>query len=264
MSSILDALKKLEAAEASPAHAPAVLRERPRALGLTAAGLALAFGTGAGLTFFLRAGHGRPPAPPLESAPPAPIAASSPPPAAAPESPPPAPVVAGGAPAPPPAAPAPVAAEALPLAAPVAPLPQAAIDAEPPRARVVAAAPAVPPVAPPVARPAEPPAVASRAEPPAPRAPAATDGSPPEAESPPLPPLELLPRLPAGAPRVQVSFLFYSPVAERRTVLLSVDGSSTETLHEGERAGDLEVARILPDRVHVRWSGQLFSVRARD
>ena len=90
------------------------------------------------------------------------------------------------------------------------------------------------------------------------------DPAPAEAESPPLPPLELLPRLPAGAPRVQVSFLFYSPVAERRTVLLSVDGSSTETLHEGERAGDLEVARILPDRVHVRWSGQLFSVRARD
>ena len=243
MSSILDALKKLEAAEASPAHAPAVHRERPRALGLTAAGLALAFGTGAGLTFFLRAGHGRPPAPPLESAPTQPIATPSPPPATAP---------------------APVVAEALPLAAPVAPLPQAAIDAEPPRARVVAAAPAVPPVAPPVARPAEPPAVASRAEPPAPRAPAPADGSPAEAESPPLPPLELLPRLPAGAPRVQVSFLFYSPVAERRTVLLSVDGSSTETLHEGERAGDLEVARILPDRVHVRWSGQLFSVRARD
>jgi len=63
---------------------------------------------------------------------------------------------------------------------------------------------------------------------------------------------------------VQVSFLFYSPVAERRTVLLSVDGSGTETLHEGERAGDLEVARILPDRVHVRWSGALYSVRARD
>ena len=262
MSSILDALKKLEAAEASPAQAPAVLRERPRVLGLTAAGLALAFGAGAGLTFFLRAGHGRPPAPPLESAAPQPIAAPSPPPAAAPEPPPPAPVVAAGAPAPPAAAP--VVAEALPLAAPVAPLPQAAIDAEPPRARVVAAAPVAPPPAPPLARPAEPPAVASRAEPPAARAPAAADGSPPEAESAPLPPLELLPRLPAGAPRVQVSFLFYSPVAERRTVLLSVDGSSTETLHEGERAGDLEVARILPDRVHVRWSGQLFSVRARD
>jgi len=71
-------------------------------------------------------------------------------------------------------------------------------------------------------------------------------------------------RLPAGAPHVQVSFLLYSRVAERRGVLLNIDGSNTETLHEGERAGDIEVARILPDRVHVRWSGQLFSVRARD
>ena len=213
MSSILDALKKLEAAEAPPAHRPAVLRERPRALGLSAAGIALAFGAGAGLTFFLRAGHAPAPAPPVER---------------------------------------------------VAPLPQAAVDAEPPRARVAAAAPAPPPVAPPVVRPPEPPTVAHRAEPPPPRAPAAAEVSPPEAESAPLPPLDLLPRLPAGAPHVQVSFLFYSPVAERRTVLLSVDGSNTETLHEGERAGDLEVTRILPDRVHVRWSGQLFSVRARD
>ena len=265
MSSILDALKKLEAAEAPPAHQPAVVRERPRATGLTAAGIALAFGAGAGLTFFLRAGHAPAPAPPVERvAPPEPAAAPSPPPAAAPEPPPPAPVVAAEPPAPPPAAPPPALTDALPPAAPVAPLPQAAVDAEPPRARVAAAAPAPPPVAPPVVRPPEPPTVAHRAEPPPPRAPAAADGSPPEAESAPLPPLELLPRLPAGAPRVQVSFLFYSPVAERRTVLLSVDGSSTETLHEGERAGDLEVARILPDRVHLRWSGQLFSVRARD
>src|SRR5207253_2086019 len=195
VSSILDALKKLEAAEAPPAHRPAVLRERPRAMGLTAAGIALAFGAGAGVTFFLRAWHEPAPAPPVESTAPQPVTAPSPPPAV---------------------------------------------------------------------RPPEPRAVASQAEPPPSRAPAAAEDSPPGAESAPLPPLELLPRLPTGAPHVQVSFLFYSPVAERRTVLLSVDGSSTETLHEGERAGDLEVARILPDRVHVRWSGQLFSVRARD
>jgi len=264
VSSILDALKKLEAAEAPPAHRPAVLRERPRAMGLTAAGIALAFGAGAGLTFFLRGGHAPAPAPPVESTAPQPVTAPSPPPAAAPESPPPAPVVAVEPPSPAPAPPSPVVAEALPPAPPVAPLPQAAVDAEPPRARVAAAAPAPAPVAPPVVRPPEPRAVARQAEPPPPRAPAAAEDSPPEAESAPLPPLELLPRLPAGAPHVQVSFLFYSPVAERRTVLLSVDGSSTETLHEGEQAGDLEVARILPDRVHVRWSGQLFSVRARD
>ena len=214
MSSILDALKKLEAAEAPPARAPAIPRERPRALGLTVAGIALAFGAGAGLTFFLRAGHAPAPAPPVVSAPPQPAAAPSPSPTAAPEARPPAPVVAVEPPLPPPAAP--------------------------------------------------PSAVARRAEPPPARPPAAEESSPPEAESAPPPPLEVLPRLPAGAPHVQVSFLFYSPVAERRTVLLSVDGSGTETLHEGERAGDLEVARILPDRVHVRWSGALYSVRARD
>ncbi len=245
MSSILDALKKLEAAEAPPARAPAIPRERPRALGLTAAGIALAFGAGAGSTFFLRAGH----APALAPA------------VAAPSRPPTAPVVAVE---PPPPTPAAVVVEALPLAAPAAPLPQAAVDAEPPRSRVAAAASAPPPVAPPAVRPPEPPAVARRAEPPPARAPAAAESSLPDAESAPPPPLEVLSRLPAGAPHVQVSFLFYSRVAERRTVLLSVDGSSTETLHEGERAGDLEIARILPDRVHVRWSGALYSVRARD
>ena len=245
MSSILDALKKLEAAEAPPARAPAIPRERPRALGLTAAGIALAFGAGAGSTFFLRAGH----APALAPA------------VAAPSRPPTAPVVAVE---PPPPTPAAAVVEALPLAAPAAPLPQAAVDAEPPRARVAAAASAPPPVAPPAVRPPEPPAVARRAEPPPARAPAAAESSLPDAESAPPPPLEVLSRLPAGAPHVQVSFLLYSRVAERRTVLLSVDGSSTETLHEGERAGDLEIARILPDRVHVRWSGALYSVRARD
>src|SRR5207249_4836333 len=83
-----------------------------------------------------------------------------------------------------------------------------------------------------------------RAEPPPPHAPAAAEVPPPEAESAPLPPLDLLPRLPAGAPHVQVSFLLYSRVAERRGVLLNIDGSNTETLHEGERAGDIEVTRI--------------------
>src|SRR5205814_2229772 len=66
VSSILDALKKLEAAEAPPVHRPAVLRERPRALGLTAAGIAVAFGAGAGVSFFLRAGAGPAPAPAVE------------------------------------------------------------------------------------------------------------------------------------------------------------------------------------------------------
>jgi hypothetical protein len=36
------------------------------------------------------------------------------------------------------------------------------------------------------------------------------------------------------------------------------------TLHEGDTVGDLEVARILPDRVHLRHQGRLYAVRARD
>ncbi|HLQ22068.1 MAG TPA: hypothetical protein VK132_02620, partial [Gemmatimonadales bacterium] len=98
-------------------------------------------------------------------------------------------------------------------------------------------------------------------EPPPPPAPA--EAAPREPESTP-PPLEVLPRLPANAPHVQVNFLLYSRTPERRTVMLSVDGGSMATLHEGERAGDIEVARILADRVHVRWGGGLFSVQARD
>jgi hypothetical protein len=273
VSSILDALKKLEATEAPAPREFAVVPGRRRGLGRTAAGIALAFGAGAGLTFLLRGGRAPTPAPPPERVGPRLIAAPSLPPAAAPDPPAPTaapvaasptPAVAAETPAPPSAASSPAAMEPLPPAAPVAPLPQAAVAADPPRAQIVAAASAPPSVAQPVARVPEPPMVARRAEPPPARPPASAEVPPPEAESPPLPPIDVLPRLPAGAPHVQVSFLFYSPVADRRTVLLSVDGSSTETLHEGERAGDLEIARILPDRVHVRWSGQLFSVRARE
>ena len=47
MSSILDALRKLEEAEAPAPREPARVRERPRRIGLTAAGIALAFGAGA-------------------------------------------------------------------------------------------------------------------------------------------------------------------------------------------------------------------------
>jgi hypothetical protein len=261
VSSILDALRKLEAAEAPPVRQPIAVAERPRARSLTAAGIALAFVAGAGLTLFLRGGR--------TSAPPAPVASATPQPAApvppaaptpavpTPATPPeaaPAPLAA--APPPPPAAPPPIA-ESLPPAAPAPPLPQAAVDAEPPRARVAAATP--PPS--PVARPAEPPAVAREVEPPPPPAPA--EAAPREPESTP-PPLEVLPRLPANAPHVQVNFLLYSRTPERRTVMLSVDGGSMATLHEGERTGDIEVARILADRVHVRWGGGLFSVQARD
>jgi hypothetical protein len=63
---------------------------------------------------------------------------------------------------------------------------------------------------------------------------------------------------------VQLSFLVYSQTPERRTVVLSIDGGSLVTLHEGETAVGLEVARILPDRVHLRLGAQVFAVRPRD
>jgi hypothetical protein len=48
---------------------------------------------------------------------------------------------------------------------------------------------------------------------------------------------------PAGAPHVQLSFLLFSPSAERRSVALALDGGSLQTLHEGESTGGLEVVR---------------------
>ena len=61
-----------------------------------------------------------------------------------------------------------------------------------------------------------------------------------------------------------LSFLLFSGSAERRSVALSIDGGGLETLHEGEESGGLEVVRILPDRVDLRWQGEPFTVRARD
>ena len=45
---------------------------------------------------------------------------------------------------------------------------------------------------------------------------------------------------------------------------LAIDGGGLQTLHEGESTGGLQVVRILPDRVDVRWEGEAFTVRARD
>src|SRR5206468_4064688 len=100
------------------------------------------------------------------------------------------------------------------------------------------------PTPPPARAPATPPA----APPPtAPAPPGAVHASPGET---------VLSRPPAGAPRVQLSFLVFSQTPERRSVVLAIDGGSLVTLHEGETAAGLEVARILPDRVHLRMGGQ--------
>jgi hypothetical protein len=113
---------------------------------------------------------------------------------------------------------------------------------------------AVPPqaaVPPPPAAPE--PAVVARATPPAaPPAPAA-DAAADE---------NVLPRPPPGSPIVRVSFLLYSRSAERRTVALTMPTGEMVTLHEGDSVGDLEVARILPDRVHLRHNGQVYALRA--
>src|SRR5207249_3327405 len=65
-------------------------------------------------------------------------------------------------------------------------------------------------------------------------------------------------------PTVRLSFLVYSPSAERRSVVLATEGGSLTTLHEGERVGDIEVARILPDSVELRYEGRVFTVSPRD
>jgi hypothetical protein len=114
------------------------------------------------------------------------------------------------------------------------------------------------------AAPEPPPAVVAKAEPPprATRAPAKLR-PPVEDEIPPDVDAGVLERPPPNAPRIQISFLVYARVPERRMVWLSIDGGSLITLHEGEGSGGVEVARILPDRVHLRHNGSLFLVRTR-
>lgn len=188
MSSILDALEKLEAAApprtlALGAPVPPVRRRRP---GLT---VAAAFATGALVA----------------------VAAAL--------------LASRRAPGPPPAAPLP--------AAPAA-----------------ASLPVVPPVPPPAATTAERPWAQVDAPPAAPTPAIATAAPAPVAEAP--------------VPRVHVSFLLYSKVPERRSVALAIEDGGLVTLHEGERMGGVEVARILPDRVELRYDGRTFTVRARD
>jgi hypothetical protein len=83
--------------------------------------------------------------------------------------------------------------------------------------------------------------------------------APPTAPAPAPPPV-----VEAPVPRVHVSFLLYSKVPERRSVALAIEDGGLVTLHEGERTGGVEVARILPDRVELRYDGRTFAVRARD
>ena len=61
---------------------------------------------------------------------------------------------------------------------------------------------------------------------------------------------------------VHISFLAYSRNPKLRTVSLTVFDSVLITLREGERAGELQVVRIYPDRVDVLRGGAPFTVRA--
>jgi hypothetical protein len=217
VSSILEALRKIEAAEPPGIHArPAPTGEgRPRHR--AAAGLVVAFAAGVALAFWWLAAE-RPTEP------------SSP---AVPARPPRAPTAALARPAPPP----PLAqAAALPVAPP-APAPGVG---EAPRGHVALAAPPAVTAAGPSRQP--------------PREPAARLEVVPAAALPP----------PAALPRVQVGFLVYSRVPERRSVTVSIDGAGLVTLHEGDSFAGVEVSRILPDRVQLRHEGKVFVAEPRD
>ena len=68
---------------------------------------------------------------------------------------------------------------------------------------------------------------------------------------------------PAGAPSMRISFLVYSSVAERRSVALTIGGVGLTTLHEGDQSNGVEVVRIHPDRVELRWQGEPFTLEVR-
>jgi hypothetical protein len=270
VSSILDALRKLEDADRPPTrdgHAPP---RAPSRLPLIA-GIAVAFVAGVGIALWF-GGHRT-----AVSVRPAETAAGTP----APKPATPATNVAVSethATMPPPAAEAKPDTAAPPRTAPVSPVTAAAPPTIAPVAPVVAAAPATIPAPAPTRPPldTEPPRarlldvprpVTARApEPPVavepPPEPVAVERAAPETT--PAPPVEhLVPmRLPEGAPPVQVNFLAYSRVAERRTVTLTVGSTGMVTLREGESAGDVQVERILPDRVQLRHGDHVFAVKA--
>ena len=207
MSSILDALNKVEAAQ-TPAARPIPVWTPPRHTGRRASiGLAIAFVAGAGVTFWLRSGDPPTATPALPEPPRSAARVSAPP-----------------APAPP--------AEEVATAPPAPAIETVRVEPLPPT-------------------PSEPPRIRVRARPPEPVEPVRTAKAQDER---PIPP-------PAGAPKVRVSFLVFSPVAERRAVSLTIDDGRLITLREGESAHGIEVERIRSVRVDLLWNGAPFTVR---
>jgi hypothetical protein len=96
--------------------------------------------------------------------------------------------------------------------------------------------------------------VAPRPEPREPMAPAVDPATLPPPHS----------RLPSGAPPVRLSFLMYSRTADRRSVALRVGDGSLSTLHEGETAGGFEVVAIHSDHAELRFDGERFDLWPRD
>jgi hypothetical protein len=68
---------------------------------------------------------------------------------------------------------------------------------------------------------------------------------------------------PVGAPRLRISFLVYSSLADRRSVVLTIDGGSLTTLREGDESNGISVVQIHPDRVDLRWNGEAFTLDVR-
>jgi hypothetical protein len=260
VSSILDALRKLEESAGAVSAPGSNTGRSRRRLPLAVLGIVVAFLAGLTVAAWLREPR---PAPPVSAAPRVEPTPRTPPAVAAERATPPPTLVAVAKPPPPPPEPTAAAAPPPPTVASAPPppphpptTPPAAprAFAEPPRAQAFLTPPAT------VRRPEQPfrPSVAT--------APAA---QPPPLRPAPEPPASaahadegVLPRPPANAPQVEVNFLAYSRMPARRTVTLTIDGTGMVTLHEGETAGDVEVARILADRVELRHGGQTFAVRA--
>ena len=125
----------------------------------------------------------------------------------------------------------------------------------PPDPAVLAVVRAVPNPPPPVSPPPAPRASVPVPVPPAP------DASQPRAieEAPARPSI----RVPPGAPRMRVSFLVYSSVSTRRSVALTIGDAGMTTLREGQESQGVEVVRIFPDRVDLRWQGETFTLEVR-
>jgi hypothetical protein len=116
-----------------------------------------------------------------------------------------------------------------------------------------------------VAPPVPPPPAAAPA--PTPVAPPVIAGAPAPAPAPAAKPRERTVQQvfgpPMGAPRLRISFLVYSSLADRRSVVLTIDGGGLTTLREGDESNGISVVQIHPDRVDLRWNGETFTLDVR-